>query len=379
MSSSNATEAVHGLFDPLAIRGVTLANRIVVSPMCQYSCENGFATDWHLVHLGSRAAGGAGLVFAEATAVEARGRISPYDQGIWSDAHIEPLARITRFIHSQGSIAGIQLAHAGRKGSVGRPWEGGGKLEENQGGWRDVVAPSAVSFAVNYAMPVALTTDGIATVVQAFGEAARRAHEAGYRVIEVHSAHGYLLHEFLSPLSNQRSDRYGGSFENRTRIVRETMQAIRRQWPERYPLFIRISATDWVEGGWDIAQSIELARMLKPLGVDLVDCSSGGNVADVKIPIGPGYQTQFAEQVRHGAGILTGAVGMITSPEQAEQILRSGQADLILMARQLLRDPYWPLHAASALELATSWPPQYLRAAPRGMPARKPADGTLFA
>ena len=376
MSSSNATEAVHGLFDSLTIRGVTFANRIVVSPMCQYSCENGLATDWHLVHLGSRAVGGAGLVFAEATAVEARGRISPQDLGLWSDAHIEPLARITRFIHSCGSVAGIQLGHAGRKASVARPWEGDGKLEESQGGWRDVVAPSAIPFSASYPMPIALTTDGIAGVVRSFGEAARRAREAGFRVIELHGAHGYLLHEFLSPLSNQRTDGYGGSFENRTRVVRETVEAVRAEWPERFPLFLRISATDWTPGGWDVEQSVELARILGPLGVDLMDCSSGGNVTGVKIPIGPGYQTKLAERVRLEAGILTGAVGLITSAVQAEHILRNGQADVVFLARQMLRDPYWPLHAAAELGVNASWPEQYLRALPNGTPARKAVEPT---
>ena len=377
MSSLSAIDAVHGLFDSLTIRGVTFANRIVVSPMCQYSCENGLATDWHLVHLGSRAVGGAGLVFTEATAVEARGRISPQDMGLWTDAQIEPLARITQFIHAQGSVAGIQLAHAGRKASVSRPWEGDGKLEESAGGWRDVVAPSPIAFSANYAMPIALTTDGVAGVVRSFGDAARRAREAGYRVIELHGAHGYLMHEFLSPLSNQRTDRYGGSFENRTRIVRETVEAVRAQWPERLPLFMRISATDWVEGGWDVEQSIELARVLAPLGVDLVDCSSGGNVPGVKIPIGPGYQTGLAERVRRGAGILTGAVGVITSAVQAEHILRTGQADVVFLARQLLRDPYWPLHAAADLGVNVSWPAQYLRAAPQNAPARTTVEPTL--
>lgn len=377
VSKANAVDTVYGLFDSLTIRGVTFANRIMVSPMCQYSCEDGFATDWHLVHLGSRAVGGAGLVFAEATAVEARGRISPHDLGLWKDAQIEPLARITQFIHSQGSVAGIQLAHAGRKASVARPWEGDGKLEENAGGWRDVVAPSAVPFSANYPMPTALTTEGIATVVRAFGEAARRALEAGYRAIELHAAHGYLLHEFLSPLSNLRTDSYGGSFANRSRIVRETVEAIRAHWPERLPLFVRISATDWTPGGWDVEQSVELARMMTPLGVDLVDCSSGGNVPGVKIPMGPGYQTEFAERLRQETGILTGAVGMITSAAQAEHILRSGQADVVFLARQLLRDPYWPLHAAAELGVSVSWPAQYLRAAPNGTPARKTAEPTL--
>lgn len=377
VSSAKTIDTIHGLFDSLTIRGVTFANRIVVSPMCQYSCEDGLATDWHLVHLGSRAVGGAGLVFTEATAVEARGRISPEDLGLWSDAHIEPLTRITQFIHAQGSVAGIQLAHAGRKASVRRPWEGEGKLEESAGGWRDVVAPSAIAFSESYPMPIALTGDGVAGVVRSFGEAARRAREAGYRVIELHAAHGYLMHEFLSPLSNQRTDRHGGSFENRTRVVRETVEAVRAEWPERFPLFVRISATDWIAGGWDVEQSVELARMLAPLGVDLVDCSSGGNVPGVKVPIGPGYQTRFAERVRRDAGILTGAVGVITSAVQAEHILRTGQADVVFLARQLLRDPYWPLHAAAELGVSVPWPAQYLRASPAGTPARKTVEPAL--
>jgi 2,4-dienoyl-CoA reductase-like NADH-dependent reductase (Old Yellow Enzyme family) len=364
----------HGLFDPLTIRGITLRNRIAVSPMCQYSCAGGLANEWHLVHLGSRAVGGAGLVMAEATAVEARGRISPQDLGLWSDAHIEPLARIVRFIHSQGATAGMQVAHAGRKASTARPWEGSGRVEVEQGGWKDVVAPSAEAFSPEYPMPAEIGAEGIAEVVRAFGETARRARQAGYRVVEIHAAHGYMLHSFFSPLSNHRRDAYGGSFENRTRIAREVAEAVRRQWPEKYPLFIRISATDWTEGGWDIEQSVELARMLKPLGVDLVDCSSGGNVAGAKIPMGPGYQVKFAERIRREAGIRTGAVGMITSAVQAEQILRTGQADVVLLARQMLRDPYWPLHAASELGHAASWPAQYLRAAPAGAPARQPAE-----
>jgi 2,4-dienoyl-CoA reductase-like NADH-dependent reductase (Old Yellow Enzyme family) len=363
----------HGLFDPLTIRGITLRNRIAVSPMCQYSCEGGMATDWHFVHLGSRAVGGAGLVIAEATAVEARGRISPQDLGLWTDAHIEPLARIVRFIHSQGATAGIQLAHAGRKASTARPWDGAGRVEAAEGSWKDVVAPSAVPFSPDYPMPVEISAGGIADVVRAFGETARRAQLAGYRVVEIHAAHGYLLHSFLSPLSNRRSDGYGGSFENRTRIVREVTEAVRRHWPEKYPLFLRISATDWTEGGWDIEQSVELARMLRPMGVDLVDCSSGGNVLGAKIPMAPGYQTQFAERIRRETGILTAAVGLITSAVQAEQILRSGQADLVVLARQMLRDPYWPLHAAIELGYTASWPVQYLRAAPPGAPKREPA------
>jgi 2,4-dienoyl-CoA reductase-like NADH-dependent reductase (Old Yellow Enzyme family) len=363
-----------GLFDELKIHDVRLSNRIAVSPMCQYSCENGFATDWHLVHLGSRAIGGAALVIAEATAVLPEARISPQDLGIWSEAHIEPLARIAKFIHAQGSVAGIQLAHAGRKASTARPWEGGGKVTPQDGGWSDIVAPSAVAFAPNYPMPAAVTVERISAIADAFGKAAQRALDAGFRVLEIHSAHGYFLHEFLSPLSNHRSDLYGGSFENRTRIVREVVGKVRRFWPERLPLFIRISATDWVEGGWDIEQAVELARSLRLLGVDLVDCSSGGNVADAKIPMGPGYQVQFAERIRRDAGIPTGAVGMITDPHQADEIIRKGQADIVLLAREMLRDPYWPLHAAAELGKPISWPAQYLRAAPQGTVARQPAE-----
>jgi len=367
--------AAKGLFDELKIRDVRLVNRIAVSPMCQYSCENGLATDWHLVHLGSRAVGGAALVMVEATAVLPEARISPQDSGIWSEAHIEPLGRITKFIHSQGSVAGIQIAHAGRKASTIRPWDGTGKLAENEGGWSDIVAPSAVAFAPNYPMPAAATSDRIAAIVEAFGKAAQRALDAGFRLLEIHSAHGYFLHEFLSPLSNHRSDLYGGSFENRTRIVREVVGKVRRFWPERLPLFIRISSTDWVEGGWDIEQAVELARNLRTLGVDLVDCSSGGNVADAKIPMGPGYQVTFAERIRRDARILTGAVGLITEAHQADEIIRSGHADIVLLAREMLRDPYWPLRAAAKLGKSISWPAQYLRAAPPGTPARRPAEG----
>jgi 2,4-dienoyl-CoA reductase-like NADH-dependent reductase (Old Yellow Enzyme family) len=366
--------ATKGLFDELQIRDVRLANRIAVSPMCQYSSEDGLATDWHLVHLGSRAIGGAALVVVEATAVLPEARISPQDSGIWSDAHIEPFARITKFIHSQGSVAGIQLAHAGRKASTVRPWDGTGKLGVNEGGWSDVVAPSAIPFAPNYPQPAAVTTGRITAIVESFGKAAQRALDAGFRVLEIHSAHGYFLHEFLSPLSNRRSDQYGGSFENRTRIVREVVAKVRRVWPERLPLFIRISATDWVEGGWDIEQAVELARTLRPLGVDLVDCSSGGNVADAKIPIAPGYQVPFAERIRRDAGVLTGAVGMITDARQADEIVRGGQADLVLLAREMLRDPYWPLHAAAQLGKPISWPAQYLRAAPPGTAQRRPTE-----
>jgi 2,4-dienoyl-CoA reductase-like NADH-dependent reductase (Old Yellow Enzyme family) len=369
-----APAAANGLFDELKIRDIRFANRIAVSPMCQYSCEDGLATDWHLVQLGSRAVGGAALVMAEATAVLPEARISPQDLGLWSEAHIEPLSRITKFVHSQGSIAGIQLAHAGRKASTARPWDGAGKLTPDNGGWSDVVAPSAIAFAPDYPMPVALTTERIADIVRAFGRAAQRALDAGFQLVELHSAHGYLLHEFLSPLSNHRSDSYGGSFQNRTRMVREVVESVRRVWPERLPLFIRISSTDWFEGGWDIEEAVELARNLLPLGVDLIDCSSGGNIAAAKIPLGPGYQVQFAERIRRDAGILTGAVGMITQAAQAEKIIRGGQADIVLLAREMLRDPYWPLHAAAQLGKAISWPVQYLRAAPSGSPARQPVD-----
>ena len=362
------------LFDPLSIRDLTFANRVFVSPMCEYSSIDGYANDWHFVHLGSRAVGGAGLVFTEATAIVPEGRISPQDLGIWSHDHIAPLSRIVRFIHEQGSVAGMQLAHAGRKASTYRPWEGPGTVPENAGGWTNVVAPSALPFADHYPMPRALTSDGIQEVVAAFAEAARRACEAGFRVIEIHAAHGYLLHEFLSPLSNRRQDAYGGSFENRTRLLREVVTAVRSAWPEGAPLFVRISATDWVDGGWDIEQSVELARGLKDIGVDLIDCSSGGNVAHAQIPVGPGYQTRFAEQVRREAGIMTGTVGMIVSPAQAEHILASGQADAVIMAREFLRDPYFPLRAARELGQSVSWPVQYLRAAPEGAQARVPVD-----
>jgi 2,4-dienoyl-CoA reductase-like NADH-dependent reductase (Old Yellow Enzyme family) len=362
------------LFDTLSIRDVTFPNRVFVSPMCQYSSEDGLASDWHLVHLGSRAVGGAGLVLTEATAVTAEGRISPQDLGIWSDAHIEPLARVARFLHTHGSVAGMQLAHAGRKASTHRPWEGHGAIPEQAGGWTNVLAPSALPFADGFPMPQALTTDGIAALVASFAQAAARACTAGFRVVEIHAAHGYLIHEFLSPLSNRRDDRYGGSFENRTRLLREIVDAVRHVWPERAPLFVRISATDWIEGGWDIDQSVELATLLKSAGVDLIDCSSGGNAAQAKIPVGPGYQTAFAQRIRRDAGLLTGAVGLIVSAAQAQQIVGTGQADAVLLARELLRDPYWPLHAARTLEQTATWPIQYLRAAPTGTQARTPVD-----
>ncbi len=349
------------LFDPFSIKDITFRNRIAVSPMCQYSSEDGYANDWHLVHLGTRAVGGAALVMTEATAVEARGRISPSDLGIWKDEHVEYLSRISRFIREQGAVAGMQLAHAGRKASTQIPWEGRGMVSEADGGW-PVLGPSELPFAADYPSPGAMTERQIAEVTTAFASAARRALDAGIEVIEIHAAHGYLLHEFLSPLSNRRGDKYGGALENRMRMVLEVIRAVRAEWPERLPLFMRISATDWAENGWDAEQSIELARVAGGEGVDLIDCSSGGNVADAKIPFGPGYQTGFAERIRKEAAIATSAVGMITSPQQAEHVLRTGQADLVTLARQLLRDPYWPLRAAAELKADVTWPNQYLRA-----------------
>jgi len=367
-----------GIFDPLEIRGVKFANRVFVSPMCQYSSTNGYANDWHFVHLGTRAVGGAGLVLTEATAVLPEGRISPQDLGIWEDGHIETLSRIVGFIHEQGSIAGTQLAHAGRKASTSRPWEGHDAVPENEGGWAKVVAPSALKFSDTYPMPQALTTDGIQEVVEGFAASARRACQAGFRVIEIHAAHGYLIHEFLSPLSNQREDDYGGSFENRTRLCREIVVSVRSAWPKELPMFIRISATDWVKGGWNIDESVKLAGELKQMGVDLIDCSSGGNVPHAQIPVGPGYQTAFAERIRREAGIMTGAVGMITDPVQAEHIIQTGQADAVIMAREFLRDPYWPLRAARELDQPIAWPVQYLRAASKGAQPRVPVDLKSF-
>jgi 2,4-dienoyl-CoA reductase-like NADH-dependent reductase (Old Yellow Enzyme family) len=354
------------LFAPLALRDITLRNRIVVSPMCEYSAVDGAATDWHIVHLGSRAVGGAGLVFTEATAVTADGRISPEDLGIWSDAHVDPLARITAFLREHGAVPGIQLAHAGRKASTYKPWgPHSGPVPVADGGWRPIWAPSAVPFADGWIVPHALDEQGIADVTAAFVAAAKRAYAAGFQVVEIHAAHGYLLHEFLSPLSNQRTDRYGGSFENRTRIVIDIVRAVREVWPERLPLFIRLSATEWTTAGWTLEDSVALARILAPLGVDLVDCSSGGNTAKyLGPPPGPGYQVVLAQRVRNDAKVLTGTVGMITSPEQAEAIVREEQADVVFLAREFLRDPYWPLHAAHALGTDVQWPDQYLRAKP---------------
>ncbi len=350
------------LFEPLKLRDVIFANRILVSPMCQYSAVDGHSTDWHLVHLGSRAVGRAAAVIAEASAVTPEGRISPADLGIWSDDHTDGLARIFRFVSSQGSVPGIQLAHAGRKASTAAPWLGGHPLLPENGGWSPILAPSAIPFTSAHQVPQAMTREQIASVTASFAAAARRALDAEARVIEIHAAHGYLIHEFLSPLSNCRDDEYGGSFEGRTRFLCEVVEAVRRVWPERLPLFVRISQTDWVEGGWTLDDSVALARMLKPLGVDLLDCSSGGNVADARIPVGAGYQVPGAERIRNDVGIATAAVGMITDPMQADQIIRLGQADLVVMARQFLRNPYFPLHAAAAVHKDIAWPVQYERA-----------------
>jgi 2,4-dienoyl-CoA reductase-like NADH-dependent reductase (Old Yellow Enzyme family) len=350
------------LFSPLPMRGVQFRNRIAVSPMCQYSSEDGFANDWHLVHLGSRAVGGAALVFTEAAAVLPEGRISPEDLGIWKDAQIEMLARIFRFIHARGAVPGMQLAHAGRKASTSAPWKGGKALGEADGGWSPIYAPSPLPFAEGYQIPQELDRAGIEKIICAFAHATERALSAGAKVVEIHAAHGYLLHSFLSPLSNRRTDQYGGSFGNRTRILCEVTETVRKVWPEKYPLFVRISSTDWTEGGWTLDDSVALAKKLKSLGVDLIDCSSGGNVASAKIPIGAGYQVPFAAQIRRDAEMATGAVGMITSPEQVDQIVRLGQADLVLMAREFLRHPYWPLSAAHPLHQIPDAPPQYRRA-----------------
>ena len=358
------------LFDEFKLRDVTLPNRIGVSPMCQYSCEDGYANDWHFAHLSARAVGGAGLVFTEAAAVTPDGRISPEDLGAWSETHFEPLERIARFIRSQGAAAGIQLAHAGRKGSTFRPWAGkSGSVPQAEGGWR-TPGPSPVSFGAGYAAPEELGVERIGMLAQAFVTAAKRAWAAGFRVIEIHAAHGYLFHEFLSPLSNLRKDSYGGSFDNRARFLLDCVAAMRRELPDRCPLFVRISSTDWTEGGWDIAQSVELARRLKGLGVDAIDCSSGGNVENARIPVGAGYQVPFAERIRREAGIATAAVGMIVAPTQADQIVRNGEADMVLLAREFLRDPYWPLRAARELGHPAPWPAQYLRAAPKDSPMR---------
>ncbi|HKK42636.1 MAG TPA: NADH:flavin oxidoreductase/NADH oxidase, partial [Bacteroidales bacterium] len=335
-------------------------NRIVMSPMCQYSSEDGFMNDWHMVHLGTRAAGGAGLIFTEATAVNAEGRITPSDAGIWKDEHIAGLKRIVDYIHQRGAMAGIQLAHAGRKASCAVPWEGGKQLGLNKGGWL-TMAPSDIPFYDEDRTPQTIDSDGLKKVVADFREAALRALHAGFDIIEIHAAHGYLLHEFLSPLSNKRSDIYGGSFDNRTRILKEVTETVRGVVPEGNPLFVRISSTDWAEGGWSQEESVNLAPVLKEAGADLVDCSSGGNVHYARIPAGPGYQVPFSEAVRK-AGIPTGAVGLITDPDQAESILQEGRADLIFLGRELLRNPYFALDAAKKLGDEIQWPVQYMRA-----------------
>lgn len=349
------------LFTPLKLREIELKNRITVSPMCEYSSHDGFANDWHLVHLGSRAVGGAALIITEATAVSPEGRISPADLGIWKDEHIEFLRRITGFIKQQGAVPGMQLAHAGRKASRTEPWNGNTQIAATDGGWQ-TLAPSAIPFVQTDMLPKALSIDDIHKVVTDFQSAAKRALEAGFQLLEIHGAHGYLINEFLSPLANKREDEYGGSFENRSRLLIEIVRAIREIWPDTLPLFVRISASDWTEGGWTIEDSIALVEVLKNNEVDLVDCSSGGVVANASIPAAPGYQTPFAEAIRKRTGMLTGAVGIITTPAQAEEIIRSGKADLVLLAREFLRDPYFPLHAATELDYDTKWPVQYERA-----------------
>jgi len=349
------------LLEPITLGELHLRNRIVVSPMCQYSSPDGMPTDWHLVHLGSRAVGGAALVFTEATSISPEGRISPNDAGIWNDAQAEAWSRIASFIRGQGAAAGMQLAHAGRKASTDAPWRGGGQLDAEHGGWTPV-APSAIPFDEDYPVPTALDVAGIAKVVDDFRAAARRAREAGFEVIEIHGAHGYLIHQFLSPLSNTRTDQYGGSLENRARLLREVIAAVRESWPAPMPLWVRLSATDWAKGGWDIDECVQLARLLRADGVDVIDCSSGGTVPHPKIPTGPGYQVPFAARIRREAGIPTSTVGLITEPRQAEEILQRGDADVIEMAREFLRDPYFPRRAAKELGETVCVPEQYARA-----------------
>ncbi|MBS4017082.1 MAG: NADH:flavin oxidoreductase/NADH oxidase [Dechloromonas sp.] len=351
------------LFEPLTLRSLTLPNRIGIPPMCQYSATDGLAGDWHAQHYGCRAVGGAGLLIVEASAVLTEGRISPGDLGLWNEAQIGPLARLARLIESQGAVPAIQLAHAGRKASVGRGWEAQSTLSVEAGGWT-AVAPSAIAFE-GYAEPQALDAAAITAVVAAFAAAAGRALTAGFRMVEIHAAHGYLLHQFLSPLSNRRGDEYGGSFANRVRLTREVVAAVRAVWPQELPLLIRLSATDWVEGGWDIEQTVALCRLLKEDGVDLVDVSSGGLIPTAKIPAGPGFQVPFATRIRQEVGLPVAAVGLITEPAQAEAIVANGEADLVLVGREILRNPYWPLQAAQALGVAAAWPAQYLRAMPR--------------
>ncbi len=347
------------LFSPLTIKKVTLKNRIVMSPMCQYSSTDGFAGDWHMTHYGTRAAGGTGLIIVEATAVSPEGRITPGDLGLWKDEQISGLRGIVSFMHSMGSFAAIQLAHAGRKASCAVPWEGGKQLDDSHGGWQ-TLAPSAIPFTLGDRSPVALDKEGIRKIISAFRAAAARTRDAGFDIIEIHSAHGYLLQEFLSPLSNHRTDEYGGSFENRIRLLLEVADAVKTVWPAENPLFVRISSTEWTEGGWTVEESVKLASVLKEMGVDLIDCSSGGNIVDAKVPFSPGYQVPFSEAIRK-TGILTGAVGFITSAQQAESILQEEKADLVLLARELLRNPYFPLLAAKELGDDIKWPLQYLR------------------
>ncbi len=349
------------LFEPFEQRGVIYRNRVVVSPMCQYSSEDGFANDWHLVHLVSRAVGGAGLVMTEAAAVMPEGRITPQDLGIWQDAHIERLAQIVELLHRNGAVAGIQLAHAGRKASTSPPWEGGAVISNSQGGWT-TIAPSVVPFEPDSPAPIALSIEAIQTLTTSFVKAAQRSLEAGFDVIEIHAAHGYLLHEFLSPLSNHRTDDYGGSFDHRIRFLCEVVQAVRSVLPDQMPLWVRISATDWLPDGWNIEQSVALSDKLKLLGVDLIDCSSGAIAPGEKIPVGAGYQTPFADRIRRDVNIATGAVGMITVPAQADHIIRTGQADMVLLAREMLRDPYWAMRAAKQLRQSVPVPIQYDRA-----------------
>lgn len=349
------------LFSPITIKNITLKNRIAISPMCQYTAVDGFANDWHLVHYGSRAIGGASLIIQEATAVSPEGRISPGDLGLYKEEHIEKLQNITDFIHQQGAIAGIQLAHAGRKAGCAVAWKGGRQLNLNEGGWT-TVAPSAIAFNPDDTAPQALDKEGISKVIADFKTAAERALLSGYKLIEIHAAHGYLIHQFLSPLSNHRTDNYGGSFENRVRLLLEIVRAIRTVWPHYLPLFVRISATDWVEDGWNEDEAVRLTTLLKMEDVDLIDCSSGGLVPYAKIPLGPGYQVQFAERIKREAKLLTGAVGMITEAKQAEDILATNQSDLIIIGRASLRDPNFALHAAQLLGDNIEWPLQYLRA-----------------
>ena len=350
-----------GLFDTLTLRGVTFRNRVFVSPMCQYSSTDGMPNEWHFVHLGTRAVGGAALVMVEASGVSPAGRITDWDSGFWSEAHVEAFRPIIRFIDEQGAIAGIQLAHAGRKASTDRPWMGGRPFHEGPHSWQPL-APSAIPLRETDPMPHALTIAEIEEVIAQFERSAQMAMSAGFRVVEIHAAHGYLLHEFLSPLSNSRDDEYGGSLENRMRIVLRGASAVRRQMPDSMPLFVRISASDWAEGGWTLEDSIVLSRRLRELGVDLIDCSSGGLVPHAKIELGPGYQVPFARAIRREAGIATGAVGLITEAHQADTIIREQSADAVFLARELLRDPYWPFHAAKALGVDVPWPSQYLRA-----------------